>query len=220
MSGCLYTNEDTFTLKSTTPLSRHGIVAICKELDESFGPGYHFVPEMISDGGLLMTHWPGRKAGQYKSIRFGKLMWPRIANHTTVLEEWAKAPDEVVFNCNMPGMFRFKRRDFLEISIGCKAFYGAPCWTLKELGKIERAFVHQGFRRVGPKPLAKDLKSVSNGHSGDYCLGCRWKPSSTNSMPKEETEKKKEQRVLGLKRKAGNLPCCCWLCNFAFRQST
>jgi hypothetical protein len=47
------------------------IATIIEVLTTLFGEGYEFRPEPISEGGIIMTNWPGKEEGRgFKTVRF------------------------------------------------------------------------------------------------------------------------------------------------------
>lgn len=110
-----------------------------------------FIPEPITEGGLLVD-WPGRRPGEYKSIRFGYTLmshsWPLVSPNTRW--EWENSPPQKLFT--IP----------LVMALGFKALYGAPCWRVKDMSVINHTFRHMGWKCFCRWPKKTDLVSSSN----------------------------------------------------------
>lgn len=144
------------------------------ETKNTFKTPYKFYPEPITEGGLVLD-WPGRKKGQYKTIRLGlHNKWPRIS--ATSRWDWENSPP-------------------IEISSGkrftlfIKAFYGAPCWTRDELSTVKTCIKKLSFVKkiVGRIPVKKNLcrNDPHNGKPSDRDL-CEHIFSAANSRLEEE----------------------------------
>lgn len=117
----------------TEPITTRNIGTIIEVLTSVFGEGYEFQPEPISEGGIIMTKWPGKEG--FKTIRFNfgrqtNSKWPWVtdgafAGTTTI---WDKV-----------GLEKYKGGTYL------KAFYGAPVWTPEEVQHVVHAFDAAGF---------------------------------------------------------------------------
>ncbi len=111
---------------------------LCKELEESFGEGYRFCPELgVAEGGIEMEIWPGRNPGEYKSMRL------RCAfDGWKIFAKFFPSPpkdDEIVFPSGYYQTF-------------FKAHRGAPTWTDEELEKTVLCLKKIGFNQVGIQP--------------------------------------------------------------------
>jgi hypothetical protein len=129
---------------------------VIENLEAEFGPGYSFVPEPISEGGIEMTSWPGIPAehrGMLKTVRFGGNNshgpgWPWISD--TTLQSWRN--DQAATN-----VWQRAKGTFV-----LKAFHGAPVWTPEEVRKLVSAFEGTGFKCTKTKISAKKLRSIDN----------------------------------------------------------
>ena len=87
-------------------------------------PGHTFMTEPITEGGIQLIEWPGKKPKGYKSLRLGIGNWPWLPRppdaeaHNLKLESCTVHPDEF---CTV-----------------LKAFDGAPGWTPQELSAIKQ----------------------------------------------------------------------------------
>lgn len=129
------------------------IVTFIDELSRSFGGGYVFRPEPISEGGVEMINWPGKIAGAYKTVRFHFQAhggWPQI-DGDGVLEKWRREQAVVIWHNS--GAFRG--------SLFIKAFDGAPCWTKAEINIVLEALRTIGFKCTKPRVRVCDLQQKS-----------------------------------------------------------
>lgn len=132
---------------SAYPFTTSTVVQLIDDLNTRFGPSYTFVPEGISDGGILMTKWPGSDSAKnqkhYKSMRFqipGSGKWPWIREDT--FQRWRTEPAEVIWS---PQAGQLKGNLFL------KALYGAPVWTQHEIDMVVKSFETAGFQLTKTK---------------------------------------------------------------------
>lgn len=145
-----YTSCIGFTIRSIMPnwrLVTDDIASICRWLDVLSGEGYHFLPEDVSEGGIMMVTWPKKREGAYKTFQFRGNKgggWPRFngVDAQGILDTWKMALFQTIFYTNTGG--------YLELKLLFKAYCGAPSWTKVELERIELAFAQSGFRREGP----------------------------------------------------------------------
>ena len=165
-------------LKCDNVITTHTILELMEFLRLEFGPNYDFAPEPISEGGVIMTNWPGKIEGRYpdecrppyKSLRF-RLHdygdWPSIRPNT--LQDWRDNEPKIIWSphikirgcehwnksevCMCVGpAFRLKRGKFKWSSMKgttfLKAFYGAPAWNRGEIHAFKRALVAVGMCQV------------------------------------------------------------------------
>lgn len=97
---------------------------VCSAMSREL-PGYSFAPEPITEGGVQITHWPGKSTERaFKTFRFlctdG---YPRVNEST---------PDDSVITMPGGGANHF--------SVKLKAFHSAPPFTDAELGAFWKAF--------------------------------------------------------------------------------
>jgi len=159
-SRTYYTYTNGFYARAQANVTRHSIVRLIEEMHREFGPGYTFVPEPISEGGVQMVHWPNISAtakseGHYKTFRFqwngdGEEKWPWIEDPATVVTRWSAAPDVPIWASVEPrrGICVDRKPQLRRFGIFLKAFHGAPCWTLSEVKSLANAFQRAGFRVV------------------------------------------------------------------------
>lgn len=133
-----------FSLRPYRNMTKKDFVLFVDKLDEAFGEGWKFDLEPITEGGIIITEWPGKTEDMYKSMRFShhcmnedlRNDWPivRLADYR---EEWLQS-DDIIF-----------KQDPLDsqprtlngcIGTNLKAFFGAPAWTKDELRKVEKVF--------------------------------------------------------------------------------
>lgn len=124
-------------------LTTHDIAKVCKDISKTLGKGYCIIPEPISEGGLLWLNYPGKKAGEYKSMRLGCCNgsnWPIITDWTeTGADTWLNQPAEILSSVDVKYLFG-KKVQPKKLSIFFKAFYGAPVFTVHEISTIQDAF--------------------------------------------------------------------------------
>jgi len=145
-----------FYIPALRPLTTRRIARICDRLSswftEHYGAEYRFEPEPISEGGLQIVAWPGKKEEQYKSMRFHIMNdrhtmadWPQIVPGKTI-EEWRNNAPKNIFSS--PWGYTF-----------FKAF-DAPVWTRDEVAMIVSAFESFGYRVLRSSiPSGKKLGS-------------------------------------------------------------
>jgi hypothetical protein len=109
-------------------LSKNDYINLCKtlslEFTKSFGGVYVFEPEPITEGGFILTHFPGKKDEMYKTLRhhlrdgIDYIEWPYIPNN--VMNIW-KDDQKILIQKSTTA------RTIL------KALYGAPTWKIEEI---------------------------------------------------------------------------------------
>ncbi len=147
-----FTLKSGFRIKTAADITSTMMVSVIDHLHVAFGPGYSFVPEDITEGGIMFADWPGRKDGEYKTLRIqlyqSDVSWPWISS--TTLDEWRTGPDVTLYA---------KGPDkFLAGGTFLKAFHGAPCWTIAELRRFRDAFMHAGISCPKKLPTSNSLK--------------------------------------------------------------
>ena len=133
------------------PLTKDGIVKLCRSLESRFGDGNIFKPDAVGGGFIHWASWPGKTEGEeaYKCIR----QCPRDTDN-----EWPWVdPDAMsswVGNPLKPGRYD----TFL------KAFYAAPAWTADELRVVRRCLGDVGVNvaDVRCKHVAKKRKRAAS----------------------------------------------------------
>ena len=125
-------------LRSTT-IASDQIASLCALLQREYTLEFHgeylFRPEKISGGGIVFEAWPGKKEGQYKTMRLAIADYPWITEATYT--QWQTDTTASVF--------KMKPCTFL------KAFHGAPKWKVSELIIWTRCFEAVGIRVVNWK---------------------------------------------------------------------
>ena len=163
-------------LKCDNVITTHTIIELIGLLRLEFGPNYDFAPESITEGGIIMTNWPGKIEGRYpderqppyKSLRF-RLHdygdWPSVKN----FHEWSDNEPKIIWSQHMKirscghhskddicmcvgPAFRLKRGQFkwgsMKGTTFLKAFHGAPAWSRGEIHAFKRALVSVGMCQV------------------------------------------------------------------------
>ena len=149
-----------FTLKPTRDITKHDLYNICKDLNNYFSTDYSFIPEPITEGGILFEKTPNKYNTNraYKSMRFssgnGRIRWPLI-NRDNVMNEW-KDNQDILFKKYMRNNRNTKIRTFL------KAFCGAECWTHEQLTIFNRVFEKHGIDCFCDMPTKKSLVEMWN----------------------------------------------------------
>jgi hypothetical protein len=139
-----YTYDWGFSFESSKAITTKDIVSIIDELELSFGHGYEFVPEAITEGGIRFNHWPGKKDGEYKTIRIHAREhgdWPWIADEEQTAESWRNGPPSVIW---VPSLNDANKR-LVHGQVFYKAFYGAPVFKKEEVVMIMDAFQTVGI---------------------------------------------------------------------------
>lgn len=137
-----------FLLRPTRNITQREIILITDRLGEVFGPGWKFEPEAITEGGIIITQWPGKTSEMYKTLRFSLVFnseplrnkWPIVK--PVYREEWLQGT-ALIFKADPT----YPHRRFLSEWIGTrlKAFWDAPKWTRTDLMKFEVVFSEFGF---------------------------------------------------------------------------
>lgn len=150
------------------PVTTKTIVDLCDMLkarfEERYGGTYRFVPEPITEGGIVMVDWRGREMAPdsaYKTVRTGHDRthgnWPWIVPGTEA--SWRAQPAAVIFSSTRDEAHREYDDSTPELALFFKAFHGAPCWTREELEIIRGCFHSLGFATKGRIPRASVLRS-------------------------------------------------------------
>ena len=133
MDEYTFTDNVGFDFRAYKPITTFTVIELCRSLDHNFGDGYQFTP--ADDWDIQMKTWPGRQLGAYKAI---KLLIP------TRVGIW---PSELRWSNNNLGshvICHMQEDDTIQSSIlgSIKyiAYYGAPCWTIDEIMKVEASF--------------------------------------------------------------------------------
>jgi hypothetical protein len=123
---------------ASVAITKDKIETLTTELNRRFPKGYSVKRDAISEGGFRINMWPGSDydgKNHSKSIRFshnsnGGSMhkWPCIKDG----DDWT-GDETVIFEKG------YEIRTFL------KAFRGAPCWTMEEIGIFTEAFAMIGI---------------------------------------------------------------------------
>ena len=155
----MQSNNNTITyadgpvLVFTRPVSKSQYIDLCEALSQRFNdhfalhsPGgnrYDFHPESITEGGLYLLDFPGKRGEMYKSMRHfikkktppsDAVKWPHIQSQLTVLLDWTYACDQTLIPKSAAA------------TTTLKAYYGAPVWTLVELGLMRQVFAQFGIK--------------------------------------------------------------------------
>ncbi len=132
-----------FDFKPTMPVTKADIVKLCKRLQEVFGPGWEFRPEAVTEGGIQVTHWPGKVGSMYKTIRFrykcpdiSTWSWPCVP--TDCMEKWKDAKDVVWYPLSPRPRMQW-------CYTWLKAFHHAPPWTRPELHLVANVLAEFGI---------------------------------------------------------------------------
>ena len=143
-----YTYCDGPTYKIHDKLTRKDIILVIDALNEIFGQGWNFQLEPITEGGIEVVQWPGKPKHAFKTLRFihDKIQWPWITSLSAA--EWRESDKVVLEGCVFDTYL--------------KAFFGAPCWSVRELEKWNRAWARVGVTVV-KKTLYPKHKYISYG---------------------------------------------------------
>jgi hypothetical protein len=175
--GDVCTYCEGYDLEPIKNITKDDIVKLCESLQNKFNSTvagnekYIFEPECITEGGIVMKSWPGKKEEQYKTMRiwFSKApggSWPFVDNpmelwHDDMLpilniETYNREYLGTSFSSRKP-----KRSKKEPIHTFLKAFRGAPLWTTKELIIFEHCLDSIGLIRASKYPPKRQLSSPS-----------------------------------------------------------
>ena len=133
-------------LKMTRDVTSGDLCKACEHLNRVYGEGYRFEPECISEGGILLSSWPGKTAGMYKSLRLN------CPDHRYRTDRTA---EEVIYPHGRDRGGRY-------IQTILKAFHEAPAWTLEELRTVCSALHMHAALQPRSYPRAKDMVFVQH----------------------------------------------------------
>lgn len=140
-----------------TDVTKGRMYDIIRDFAAKLGPGYVLDLEPITEGGIIFRSWPGKdpekNKKQYKTIRFNcaDRKWPMIEPDVT-LRDWnlPGERDVVVYPSEVYGVGQM-------IHTFLKAYYGAPCWTLKELNALSAVLRDHGLFLVKGRKGSSDV---------------------------------------------------------------
>lgn len=159
-------------------VTQKDIARLCDELNISFGSDYTFVPQAICEGGIKMLKWPNSEKipEAYKCFRFHKTYqfhdsmlittngeWPFIKDEKTQSDLWRDS-ENIIWSCPWNRHPTFNAHGVV-LDLFLKAFYGAPCWTHKELDRVLSAFINAGFE-IKRKTIGKNSTLREWGEGG------------------------------------------------------
>ena len=132
----IHTYTNGFEFRMREPLTKSGMVNICRSLERKFGDGNVFEPDRIGDGFIKWAAWPGKKSDQaYKCMR--------ACGSKVYTGSWPFVPDDAMTAWD---------GDY-GVALGAghydtflKAFYSAPAWTVDELSCIKECLEGEGFK--------------------------------------------------------------------------
>jgi hypothetical protein len=137
-------------LKTERIITKNDIITMCNLLNSKceYTNLCEFIPEGISEGGILFKFKGNFDKNWYKSVRLcvnrdgarGKWYWVK----ENVMTEWFDNND-IIFQTNT------------KFTIFLKSFNGAPLFTLDELKIWEECFKQIGIVKVGKYPSKKSL---------------------------------------------------------------
>jgi ABC-type nitrate/sulfonate/bicarbonate transport system substrate-binding protein len=130
-------------LLASAPLTKDGMLTLCRALEQRFGDGSKFQPDGVGGGFIKWSKWPGQtEAHGYKCMRLGtNHAWPFVADVAT----WVGNNEVIV-------------KEGKSYSTFLKAFDAAPAWTEEELATVAQCleevcgFVMLESRRRKLKP--------------------------------------------------------------------
>lgn len=118
-------------------VTKKDIIKLCELLEEYFSENssgaYKFAPERISEGGIVWEDWPGKKEGEYKSLRLGFRKWPSVTYE--VKDQWKNSEDKLM-----------DIGDHTRTSL--RSSDGTPMWSSAELNIFKR-----GLDEIGMIPI-------------------------------------------------------------------
>jgi hypothetical protein len=143
-----YTEGFRFKAKAGQPLTKDGVIRLCRLLEGRFGAGNSFEPEASGDGFLLWCKWAGKDESEYGY----KCM--RATNETTGGGEWPLVDRDAMTSWVGDGTVAV---DIGDCSTFLKAFGSAPGWTLRELRIVEECLEECSSHKVYRMPKASSL---------------------------------------------------------------
>lgn len=154
-------------LRSSAAIDTHTMVHLLDALQQSFGDGYAFRLEPITEGGIEMSNWPGKAEGQfaYKTLRFSFRdhgTWPVIGSDTEA--KWRTSPPVIIWTPPPVTVCKRRRQVVTKIDGACflKAFYAAPAWTKAELTSFMNALESVGISHT--KSSVPSIKRLRFAH--------------------------------------------------------
>jgi len=142
-------------------MRRRDVAHVCRILANAFQERFSvaaflFKPELIYEGGIEMSIWPGHKEGEYKAIRFGvsenvENRWPKDVS-VNALQEWKDEPKKVFALSPKAKNYDYDGPVPI-VTTTLRALYGAPCWTEEEVELIVISFKKAGFGVATPAKL-------------------------------------------------------------------
>ena len=138
-----------FEYKPLRRIDKSDLWRMTARLRDVFGEGWAFRPEAVSEGGILISDWPGRLPPMYKSMRLSESeTWPFADS------DWASAWEHdcsEVMPAAHPSVLERPRKGWRTTFL--KAFRDAPSWTPEELLKLAAVLVEFGIlSRKMPAP--------------------------------------------------------------------
>lgn len=140
------------TFSASRSLTNKDLLHVCSILDSSFNSkywaesassiapdqSYHFEPEIATEGGILMTRWPGKTGNQYKTMRIYFSQYPSLPHiykvDPIIIHHVRQADDEGIAQA----------RASRELVTCLKAFGNAPAWTTSEIDLFSTCLAHIG----------------------------------------------------------------------------
>jgi len=168
-----------YDLTATRDITCNDIALMCTDLDAKFNDyfssdQYRFVPEAITEGGILMWKWPGKiehgddhRRSMYKTMRITfRRGWPWIRHdYDCRVEKWlgdntviCRGQTDLHLDGGIP---LYSTGNSRLTNTFLKAFHGAPSWTGEELQLFEACLAKIGMVRKGRYPTKSSLTVAS-----------------------------------------------------------
>ena len=145
-----------FTIKAERNVTKNDIITMCNLLNgkDEYSKLCDFIPEGITEGGILFRFNEECDKKWYKSVRFSGVDYRKVVGEwgnwdwvtENVMTDWY-GNNDLVFPAN------------IKITIFLKSFHGAPLFTLEELKIWDECFTQIGFKKIGKYPTQKNLSS-------------------------------------------------------------
>ena len=149
-------NRKTYTygpdIELHEPLTKDGMVKLCRSLETRFGDGNVFKPDAIGNGFIHWVSWPGKTEDPaYKCIR----QCPRDTDN-----EWPWVNQDAMTSWvgNQEVALEPGRYDTV-----LKAFFDAPAWTADELRVVRRCLGEVGINVMLAEVTKKRKRAASRG---------------------------------------------------------
>ncbi len=146
------TYDHGFEFDVQTPITKDGIVKICRSLEARFGPGNVFEPEAITDGFIAWKNWPERneEVDAYKCIRCSPINTCGARGQQSNKWPWVDSNVMTTWNGNQDVAFKTGRyATFL------KALHNVEPWSQTQLRTVQECLTENDISIVRKRKRAR-----------------------------------------------------------------